>query len=369
MNPLKNTLILLAFAWSGAAKGEEIPISPEQVQNLGIRFETPRAVSDVVSAEATARVVVPPDGDALIGVPEAGLLTVLNVSVGDEVNQGDVLAETRSPAFIAMQRELLDALNTHRLSQSELARDIQLHREGIISARRLEETTTRSMIAETSLNEHRQLLKIAGLADADVRRLETAQVLLEALQLRAPFDGVIVERLATTGQRLDAMAPVYRLADLSELWLQIHVPQEQAEAIFPGMRVTAPDRHFSATITTIGKAVDPSTQSIIVRARVISGADRLRPGQFVAVELVTERTNPSSSATWAVPVSAVTRSGDDHVIFLGRPDGVEVRRVELVGVDGGTAYVGADLDAGHRVAVSGVTALKSMWFGQADEDS
>ena len=261
---------------------DEITVSPGEIRNLGIEFVAPEVAHEVAGIDATARVVVPPMGEAVVSSPQSGLLITLNVAVGDDVIQGQVLASLRSPEFVALQREFLDALNANLLVQSEFDRDQQLFDEGIVSGRRLQETSTRARIANTALNEHRQLLKIAGLSDAQIRSLETRQRLLEVLEIRAPFDGVILDRMAIAGQRLDAMSPVYRLADLSELWLEINVPQEQLAAVRPGMRVSvagSPVRS-PAVVTTIGRSIDPATQAIMVRGDIDRKRTRTETGSI-----------------------------------------------------------------------------------------
>lgn len=354
-------LLVAALLFADCVQAEGIRLSPGEIENLGIRFETPLPATEVATAEATARVIVPPTGEAVIGAPLSGLLTAVKVEVGDTVIQGQGLAEIMSPDFLALQREFLDALNTHRLAQTELERDRQLHEEGIISVRRLQETTTRSMIASTSLSEHRQLLRIAGLNKREIDSLEMSQFLQESLEIRAPIGGVIVERMATTGQRMDSMAPVYRVADLAELWLRINVPQEQVAGVVAGMSVAGDN--FGAEITTIGRSIDPATQAIIVRARVTDGAETLRPGQFVAVHILAG-SGGDGQGTWAVQASAVTRSQNAHYLFVKSESGVEARLVEVATVNAGRAIVTTGLDGGEHVAVSGIAALKAMWSAQ-----
>ena len=351
----------------GVAQSEEIRITAGEFENLGIRFATPVRVEEVAATEATARVVIPPAGEAVVGTPQSGLLIGLNVAVGDDVLAGQVLAELSSPEFLSLQSEFLDALNTQQLAQNELERDQQLHDEGIISARRLQETSTRARIAETSLHEHRQLLRIAGITGGALDALESGQQLQETLDIRAPFDGVIVERMATTGQRLDAMSPIYRLADLSELWLEINIQPEQVSGIRPGMAVSGPATTFRARVTTIGRAIDSHTQSIKVRAVVVDGAENLKPGQFVAVQLIA--TGREGSEIWAVPGTSVTRSGNAHYIFVQVAGGVEVRQVEIVSVSMDRAWLSTSLDPGDRIAVSGISALKAMWSAGSDSET
>ena len=366
MNWSNVLLSVIALTFTVGAHAESIRVSPGEIENLGIRFEKLSPASEVATSEATARVIVPPTGEAIIGAPLSGLLTALKVEVGDSVTRGQSLAEIMSPDFLALQREFLDALNTQRLAQTELERDRQLHEEGIVSMRRLQETTTRSMIASASLSEHRQLLAIAGLAAREVEALETSQALLQSLEIRASIDGVIVERMATTGERLESMSPVYRIADLTELWLHINVPQEQVTGVVPGMGVAGDG--FVAEVTTIGRSIDPATQSIVVRARVTDGSETLRPGQFIAVRMVAGGDAVGQGA-WTVPAAAVTRSQDVYYLFVRSSDGVEARHVDLASIAAGRAIVTAGLSGNEQVAVSGIAALKVMLSAQESEDN
>ncbi|MEJ2297206.1 MAG: efflux RND transporter periplasmic adaptor subunit, partial [Woeseiaceae bacterium] len=116
-----------------AAQAGEIPLDRAEIENLGIRFVEPVPATGSAGFEATARVVLPPAGDAIVSSMQAGLLSRLLVNVGDEVEAGQVLAELRSPEFISLQRELLETLNAQRLAHNAFERDTQLHQEGIIS--------------------------------------------------------------------------------------------------------------------------------------------------------------------------------------------------------------------------------------------
>ena len=128
-------LLTLVFRLAAA---DEIVVTADEVTNLGIELATPQKALVTTAIEATAHVVIPPMGDVFVSAPQAGLLMRLNVAIGDEVSQGQAIAELQGPEFLALQREFLDALNTNLLAQNDYARDQQLHDEGIISGRRLQ---------------------------------------------------------------------------------------------------------------------------------------------------------------------------------------------------------------------------------------
>jgi cobalt-zinc-cadmium efflux system membrane fusion protein len=361
-------IMIVAIAVSSA---EEIELGMREISNLGIELASPERAQHVAAIEATARVVIPPTGEVIVSAPQSGQLARLTVAVSDEVIRGQVLAEMQSPEFLSLQREFLDALNTNLLAQNDYERDRQLMEEGIVSGRRLQETMTRARIAATSLNEHRQLLQIAGLTEADIRSLETRQKLVRVLAIRAPFEGVILDRMAVVGERLDMMSPIFRIADLSLLWLEINVPQERLAAVQPGMKVAvegSPIR-FPAEVASIAQSIDPGTQAITVRAVLDEPEHGLKPGQFVSARIVADYGRESTESVWLVPAAAVTRSGDSHFLFVRTSTGFDIREAQVVGADAGRLYVRVDVAANSGIAVRGVSALKAMWFSHSGPES
>ena len=370
---IRNFVLMIGVVASLAfhyAIAEEIVVGPKEISNLGIELSAPEMAREVAAVEATARVVIPPMGDAIVSAPQSGLLASLSVSVGDEVNRGQLIAQLQSSDFLELQREFLDALNANLLAQNEFQRDQQLFDEGIISGRRLQETMTRAKISATSFNEHRQLLQIAGLSAAEIRSLENNQRLLQVLEIRAPLDGVVLERMATAGERLEAMSPVYRLGDLTVLWLEINVPQEKLAVIRTGMKVdvTGSSVRLPAEVTTIGKSIDPATQAVMVRAMLIEDGHNLKPGQFVSVRIVAGQASGHGDSVWMVPPSAVTSRGDEHFLFVRTANGFDVREALIVGADSDYLYLTANVDSSDNIAVVGVSTLKSLWSAQNESE-
>ncbi len=351
-----------------AALGEEIAIEPKQIENLGITLTSPQPVEYVGTTSATARVVIPPSNVFVMTTPQTGLITRLDAAAGDDVKAGQVLAEIESPDFLTVQRDFLEALNEERLVRSQLERDRQLLDEGIIARRRLQETETRAKVAAARLSEQRQLLLIGGLDGDDIRSLERAQKLSATLTIRAPANGVVLELMAVTGERAEAMTPIYRIADLSLLWLELDVTQEQIGAVAPGMKVArsaAPDQPI-AEIVMVGRAIDRETQSVKVRATFIGSAHGLKPGQFISALILAGCCTDAGNETWAVPTAAIARSGTASYVFVRSARGFEVREVRVVSANAARTYLSQGVAGGDRIALSGVSALKAAWTGGND---
>jgi multidrug efflux pump subunit AcrA (membrane-fusion protein) len=169
----------------------------------------------------------------------------------------------------------------------------------------------------------------------------------------------------TVGARVDALDPVVAVADLSELWLELRVPQESAARIVPGMLVAAESAGgtVNGTITTIGGVVDATTQTVLVRGVVNNARATLRAGQFLNARVLAR----PEGVVYALPGAAVTRHEGESLVFVRSGGAVVAQRVGLVADDGERVYIARGLAPGAVVAVDGISALKSLWLSAADE--
>lgn len=365
---------VLAFAAGMLAGAPSVPaaelaLSGDEVDNLGITLATPEVAEATSAVSARGRVVIPPAGDVAVSPAHEGLVVRLLRSTGDRVAAGDLLAEVNSPMFLETQRAFLDALTAHDLAQQRLARDRQLAAEGIVSKRRLEETGAEAAAAAAALAEHRQMLRIAGLDDAAVDALAAGRALLPLLPVRAPLDGVVLETAGRVGSGASPTEALFRLGDLTTLWLELQLPQQRLAEVAEGMAVIVdPGRDPVARVVAISGAVDADTQMVMVRAELEVADHGLRPGQFVAARIVGATAGPAVGV-WSVPATSVVQAGDGHFVFLRTTSGFRVAAVRHVGTDGDRALVAAEFHADARLAHDGVSALKSLWGGVADDES
>jgi cobalt-zinc-cadmium efflux system membrane fusion protein len=360
-----------------SAQATDILISDQQVTELGILLGTPQAGDRKSDVAATARVVVPPAGQFAVSSVEPGVVLRLHAAVGDRVEQGQLLAEIRSPGFITVQREYLQARSEAVLQAAQLQRDQQLFDEGIIARRRLQETEMQANTAQARQAELRQLLELSGMSAAQLQQLAEQRRLQDVLAIHAPLSGSVVELMTMSGERLEAMSPIYRIADLSRLWLEIQVAGELAHRVQPGMSVLVEGRSLAgnseeirATVLSVGQSRDEHSQTVSVRAEVIEPDGRLQPGQFVSVRLleVAEGQDEDASRYWTLPLAAVVHDGEQQLVFLRTADGFQRLAVELLSSEAGTAHIAANLDDSSRVAIAGVVALKAL-LAESGEDN
>ncbi|HLF97728.1 MAG TPA: efflux RND transporter periplasmic adaptor subunit [Methylococcaceae bacterium] len=345
---------------TAASAGETVAVSDEQAQLLGIVTAAPQSADKVPQLRAPARVVLPPQQEYVVSATQAGLVSRVAASAGEKVAAGQTLALLASPAFLALQRDYLHAVREHHLADSQVARDRRLLDAGAIPQRRYQETGVLHDKHSASDDEARQVLRLAGMNEDEIDALRKTAKLSDTLSIRAPFAGVVLENMAAAGRQVDQLAPLFRIANLDRLWLEIHLPQEQAAAILDGDLVEAGAAR--GKITAVNRQVDPATQSVPARAEVENAHDDLRPGQMLEAEIL----RPAGEPVFSLPAAALTHHGAGAFVFVRVATGFEARSVEMLGRREATVFVRGALSAADRIAVQGVAALKARWT-EADE--
>jgi len=346
-----------------------IPVDPTQQKAFGIELAAPQAAGETLTRRYPAKVTVPNRQMRVVSAPQSGVLSALLVAEGERVSAGQVLAEMKSPELVDTQSQYLESVTRLGLAESELNRDEQLHREGVIAERRLLESRSKQRELATQVEQRRQLLGLAGLSEEAIDTLTRTRKLSSTLPVHAPIAGVVLEQMVSTGQAVAAAAPLYRVAELQPLWVEVHVPVDRVEALKVGGRVLLPGLGTQGTIITIGRMVHEADQGVLVRAEVTQGTERLRPSQFVEVQL----TSTAQETGWRVPAGAVVRTAGSAYLFVAREGGFaavpvtvlaeEEKSAVVAGVPGGDPA--GELGPKDQVAVSGVVALKAAWLGAA----
>ncbi len=358
-------LLLLLPVSRSFADFETLDLDDDQIRRLGIEFSAPLPTTTLTVANAPAEVVIPPSQQSVVSTTVNGFVAALHVAEGDTVAAGDPVAEILSSDYMDMQRRYLDASAAERLAAAQLERDQGLHADGIIADRRLQETSAAAQSASLALAQARQQLQIAGFDDARIERLEAQRELSSVLTLTAPLAGAVVEQYVSVGASVESLAPVLRLADLGELWLEARLPQEAARRVDDSMKVQAhiDGQFIDGSIVTVGRVVDSVTQTVLVRAVVDNAHARLLAGQFLTIEVAAES---GGRQALALPNGAITREGGETYAFVRREGGVEPVRITVLAEGNDRVFIEAGISADAQVAVAGVSALKALWLSEGE---
>jgi len=179
---------------------------------------------------------------------------------------------------------------------------------------------------------------------------------------RAPADGVVIEKMAVAGQMMKAGEKIYRLADLSTVWVLAQIYEKDLPFVREGQATEVrtsygQQRSFAGEVQLLLPQVEEQTRAATARI-VLPNPDRyLRPGMFTDVRFTTQL----AQSAVLVPDMAVLRSGERNTVFVAKDGGsFEPREVQLGSRSEGNFYeVLSGLAVGDRVVTSGQFMLDS----------
>jgi RND family efflux transporter MFP subunit len=349
-NPAKNT-------------AENIVMSASQQQSLGVTV-TPVSKNTMLSSRRfPGEIVVPVGQERVVSAPQAGLLDQLFVAAGQEVKKGQPIAHLTSADLLALQRDYLQAMTQKKLAAKSLARDAELFKDGIIPQRRFLETESAHDQITATLAQSKQALRLAGMSDNAISQMSLSSGMNSGITITAPIDGQVLTQMVTIGQRVDVAMPLYRIAKLNTLWLEIYAPLESLPLVKLGMPVQVPKLHASGKLIAIIRSVNKADQTVRLRAEITQGDEKLSPGQIVEAEI----SLGAQAQHFSVPKTALARQGAESLVFVQTKTGFHPLKVKVIFEQGDEAVVDADFKGGERIAVSGISAIKGTWLGLGSE--
>lgn len=341
---------------SGPLIPRSLPLSETQRAALGIEVDLVERVKTLRLSPLPGRITLPNAGIRVVSARHAGVVTNLSVAPGDRVGSGDRLATIESIEFVAAQRRFLDALAQHDLARATAERERELAGDGLVAERRrrASEAHLREMVAQ--LDERRQVLRLAGLTDSDIDRLEAKRRLAPTYAVASPTAGEILEQYVDPGQSVEAGGRLLRIGAREELFVDFHVPTETARHLGVGAEIVLAESGERGSVVSVRRAVRDGDPGVLVRARLVDPGD-WAIGELVAVQIAT----PARSNMYRVSAQSVVRAEGRTWVFVTTEEGFYPHEVHVLGGTGGQLTIAADLAPDARIAVRGTVALKGVW--------
>lgn len=329
-----------------------LSITTKQQASLGVQVAAVQA-STGGQLLASATVVMPPGKEFTVSAPYAGQVSRLLVGVGDSVKAGAALAHFTSPMLGDARRLLNEASLEYKNSSAAAQRDQAMFDEGIIPAVRLQLSRSKQEAAKAQLNAREAELLTSGMR-FDVNSGYATGT------LKAPLSGIISEAFVAVGQRVEAGTMLFKLADSSQLQLDLQLSSEKAAQLQVGDEVTIATRNAKAKIIGVSRAVDAS-QSARARATVTTR------GSLQAGELVSVTIHPKGKASsdkpdtyWLVPARAVTQWRGKPWIFVANDKGFEAKTVNVISSTDDLSLIEVALPLSSKVAITGIASLRAL---------
>jgi Cu(I)/Ag(I) efflux system membrane fusion protein len=281
-----------------------VKINPERIQTLGVRTEavTRRTMAHTVRAIGT--VAADERRISVINPKFEGWIEKLHVNTtGQAVRRGEALLEVYSPDLVLAQREYLVA----RSAFADMAHADAMARDNA------------KAIADAALLR----LKNWDISADQLARLQRNGFATRTLTLSAPIGGIVMEKTALEGLHFVAGDMLYRIVDLSAVWLMADVFEQDLAQIRPGQSATItvqayPGRSFDGRVAFVYPTVNAQTRTAKVRIEVPNPDLLLKTDMYATVEI----TAPVDNATvLAVPDSAVLDTGTRQTVLVDRGEG------------------------------------------------
>lgn len=329
----------------------KLELSDQQIQAAGIQLAQaqPRQISTVLSLPGEIR--FDEDRTSHIVPRAAGVVESVKVNLGQSVKKGELLAVIASQQISDQRSELAASERRVELARTTFQRERQLWQDKISAEQDYLLARQTLQEAEIALNNARQ--KMNALSGSTVLAGGNRY------ELRAPFDGVVVEKHLGVGEVVSETSNAFTLSDLSQVWVTFGVFPKDLNKVQVGKPVkvssTEMGTEVMGKVAYVGNLLGEQTRTATVRVTVPNPDDSWRPGLFVAVQVATD----TYQAKVTVPQEAIQTVEDKPSVFVRTVDGFMTRHIELGVSENGFVEVREGLDAGAQVATVGSFILKS----------
>ncbi len=334
----------------------QIAMTAEQISAAGITLREAGPLRIDSGLQLPGEIRFNEDRTAHVVPQVAGIVESVSATLGQAVKKGQVLAVISSSAVSEQRAELLNAEQRLALARSNHQREKQLWEQQISAEQDYQQARAALQEAEVAVRNARQKLRAIG-ATGSAGPAESVH--LNRYQIRAPFDGIVVEKHLGLGEAVREDANAFLISDLSSVWAEIVVSPKDLPQVRMGspvvVRATAFDAAASGKISYVGALIGEQTRTAKAHVVLPNPQQAWRPGLFVTVEVMTD----SVQAPVAVAADAVQTVENQSVVFVRVDEGFKAQAVRTGRNDGKVVEIVEGLKAGQRYAATGSFAIKA----------
>jgi len=320
-----------------------VAISPERQQLIGVKVAQVEKKSGKHTIRLLGRVTVDETRIyRILSTTDGWIREAGSKSAGSLVKKNEMLASFYGPEFLGAQQAYLYAL-------SALDRFVANGKE------------TQQQITQTnvSIQQYKDTLNNFGMSEMQIEEIAKTRQFAQNIYLVSPAPGFIIARNVSLNQRIEKGSELFKIADLSKVWILADIFENEAQFFRPGVvaRVNLPNqnRSFRARVSDTLPQFDPASRTLKLRLEAENPDFVLKPDMFVDVELPI-----NYGPTFAVPVDAVVDTGLRKVVFVDLGKGAfEPRRVKTGWRRGGLVEITRGLMNKERIVVSGTFMIDS----------
>lgn len=313
-------------------------VSLSPTQRLMANVATIEAKSGSLNKEINAVGIVQFDQSRQAKVTAwiAGRIDRLNVNtVGAYVSKDKPVAEVYSPDLVATQQEYLLAIKSRDQLKNSPIPSISQNGDGLVASAK-------------------QRLMLFGVKESQITELERTGKPNIRLPIYTPLSGTVIEKMVQQGQYVNVGEVLFNIADLSKVWVEIDVFENEVPYVRVGQQVeirsaTEHGESFTGRIGFVYPFHDPKTHTVKARVEMPNPGHRLKPDMFVNAIIRVPLVKGI-----IVPVTAIIDTGKRQVVWVETTPGMfEPRDVQVGERIEEKVQILSGLKAGDKVAVSG----------------
>ncbi|AGW94979.1 efflux RND transporter periplasmic adaptor subunit [Cupriavidus sp. DF5525] len=337
------------------SKPHLVTLTPAQIEQAGIGLATAGPAPLRSSVDFPGEIRFNDDRTAHVVPRVAGVAQAVPANLGEQVARGQVLAVIASTALAEQRSELLAAQRREALARATYAREKTLWQEKISAEQDYQQARTALEEARIAVQNARQKLTAIGATEAPAGKGGS----LNQFALRAPFDGIVVEKHLSLGEAVKEDASVFTISDLSSVWAEFVVSARDLDQVRVGESVTvhssASDTQAEGKVSYVGALLGEQTRTAKARVTLANPGMAWRPGLFVTVSVL----GVPVQAPVTVAADAVQQVDGQSVVFVAVPGGFAVQPVKTGRTGGKLVEITEGLQPGARYAAANSFILKS----------
>lgn len=341
-----------AFVFLFSKEEGKVELSDAQIKASGVTMQTAGAARIQSALQLPGEIGFNEDRTAHVVPRVAGVVEAVSANLGQTVKKGAVLAIISSTSLSEQRSDLLAAQKRLEFARTTYSREKKLWEEKISAQQDYLQAQQQLREAEIAAQNAQQKLAALGATAMGANSLSRFEV-------RAPFDGAIVEKHITLGETVKEEANIFVMSDLSTVWANIVVPAKDVEKVRVGttaiVTTTSSETKSSGKVSYVGALIGEQTRSANARVVLQNPQMAWRPGLYVNVELVAEQ----SEVPVAVSTDAIQTINDKPVIFMRVKDGFVAQPVTLGRSNGKQIEIVNGLKSGASYAASGSFVIKA----------
>lgn len=328
-----------------------VKLTEDQVKKAGIAVQAAGPAKLQAAAEFTGEIRFNEDRTAHVVPRLAGVAEQVVANLGQSVRKGEVLAVIASNSLSEQRSELLTAQERRDAARVTYEREKKLWQEKISAEQDYLQAQSALREADIAVRNATQKLAAVGATGSSAN--------LNRFELRAPFDGTVVEKHLALGEAVKEDASIFTVSDLRSVWAEFNVAPKDLATVRVGQRVSVSSTAFESkvegTISYVGALLGEQTRTARARVTLTNPDGAWRPGLFVTVAVYGE----NQDVPLTVPADAVQTIENQAMVFKAVSGGFEAVAVKVGRSDGRTVEVLGGLKAGDSVASKNTFVLKS----------